>query len=124
MSAKIIRRSSVASKKNSKALAQRLAQELRDKKAAQITILDLRRTSPITDFFVITTGLSDIHLKNLANHLIETERPHHVEGFNSAGWILLDYFDVVVHVFLENIREFYGLERLWGDAPVIRIADD
>ncbi len=114
----------MVSKKNSKALARQLAQGLLDKKAGQITILDLRRTSPITDFFVIATGLSDIHLKNLAHHLASAERPHHLEGLDAAGWILLDYFDVVVHLFLEDIREFYGLERLWGDAPVIRIADD
>ncbi|MEO0225570.1 MAG: ribosome silencing factor [candidate division WOR-3 bacterium] len=111
-------------KKNSKYLAQHLAQEILKKKGKEIIILDLRKMSPITDFFVIATGLSDIHIKNVMQTLIDFEKPHHVEGHESAHWILLDYVDVIVHLFLKDIREFYGLERLWGDAPTIRIEDD
>jgi ribosome-associated protein len=114
----------VASKKNSKLLARRLAQEIDRRKGIEITILDLRKTSSITDYFVIANGLSDVHLKNLAEHLMDVEQPHHIEGLTSAHWVLLDYVDVVVHLFLADTRQFYGLERLWGDAPVVRVHDD
>lgn len=124
MSDKITKEFSAVSKKNSKLLARRLAQELDNRKGTEITILDLRKTSPITDYFVIATGLSDVHLVNLAEYLMHLEQPHHVEGLTSAHWVLIDYVDVVVHLFLADTRQFYGLERLWGDAPVVSLQDD
>ncbi len=124
MLAKTTKKSSVELKKSSKILAQRLARNLHVKKGFNIVILNLRKSSPITDFFVIVTGLSDVHLKTMARALMEIESPHHVEGFDAAQWILLDYVDVVIHLFLKDVREFYGLDRLWGDAPVIKIEDD
>lgn len=123
MLVKTIKRSSPVLKKNSKGLALRIAQKVEDKKGEEIVVLDLQKISPITDYFVIATGLSDVHLKNLAKALMEEEEPHHVEGYEGAQWILLDYVDVVVHLFLKDVREFYGLERLWGDAPLIELAD-
>lgn len=99
------------------------AQAAKDKKAHNIIILDLKELSAITDYFVICSGDSDLHVKAIANQIVEDlekqdESPWHVEGHSHANWILLDYVDVVVHVFYQKIREYYALERLWGDAPM------
>lgn len=109
------------SNKSSINLAKALAQIINEKKGEDIIIFDLKEISPITDYFVIATGLSDIHNKTIAEHLAEFEEPNHIEGLEGGGWILLDYIDVIVHIFSKEAREFYGLERLWGDAPQIKI---
>ena len=87
-------------------------------------VLDLRRVSDATDFFVIATGSSDTHVRGAAERVIEAlaahgRRPHHVEGLGTGRWVLLDFVDVVVHVFHPTLREFYRLERLWADAPTL-----
>lgn len=90
-------------------------------KARDITILDIRRLSPFCDFFVIVSGSSGIQVKAIAE-MVEDSLSRagfslkHREGRGEAGWILLDYGDVVIHVFHEEERSFYDLERLWGDA--------
>ncbi len=101
--------------------AKELARIISDKKGEDVIIFDLRDISPITDFFVIATGLSDIHNKTIAEYLSEFEEPDHIEGIEGGSWILLDYIDVVVHIFSKETREFYGLERLWGDAPRVKM---
>ena len=106
------------------ALVRSLALLIDQKKGEDIHVFDLRGLSPITDFFVIVTGLSDVHTKTMANHIIENEKPQHVEGLNAASWVLLDFFDVIVHIFSKEAREFYGLERLWGDAPRLEVLGD
>ena len=93
-----------------------------DRKALDIIILDLRGLSSVTDFFVICSGTSDTHVEGIAEIIEEkleehNERLWHREGERKASWILLDYIDAIIHVFTEDTREFYGLERLWGDAP-------
>ena len=104
-----------------KALA--LATEVAGKQGMDIQILDLREVSSFTDFFVIATGTSDRHLRTLADSVVETarsfgDRPLGVEGAKTGRWVLVDLGDVVAHVFREEAREFYGLERLWGqDEP-------
>jgi ribosome-associated protein len=113
---------------NSKELAKQLAELALSKKAENIKILDLRNLTTITDFFVICTGNSDTHVKAVADSVIEGskelgERPWHKEGITRKSWVLLDYVNVVVHVFLNETRNFYGLEKLWGDAPVTEISD-
>jgi ribosome-associated protein len=105
-------------------LAKNIATLIAQKKGENIQLFDLRGLSPITDYFVIATGLSDIHIKTLANHIIDSESPRHVEGLGAASWVLIDFFDVIVHIFSADARAFYGLERLWGDAPKIEIPDD
>lgn len=97
---------------------------LADRKAVEPLVLDLRGLSGATDFFVIASGTSDAHVRGMAEHLIETLRPrgvapHHVEGLAQGRWVLLDYVDFVVHVFHPDLRAFYQLERLWGDAPAV-----
>lgn len=109
------------SNKSAISLAKTLAQIISDRKGEDIVIFDLREISPITDFFVIATGLSSIHNKTIAEYLIEYKNPNHREGMEEGIWVLLDYIDVIVHIFSKEAREFYGLERLWGDAPEVKI---
>jgi len=94
----------------------------RDRKGRELMVLDLRGLSTATDFFLIATGTSDIHVRSIAEHIIEElkrtgARPSHVEGLGGGRWVLLDYIDFVVHVFHPEARAFYQLEDLWGDAP-------
>jgi len=91
-------------------------------KAVDVVALDLRGLSSATDFFVIASGMSDVQVKAVADHVIdelkkEGVRPEHVEGRQAGRWVLIDYVDFVVHVFHQAAREFYQLEMLWGDAP-------
>lgn len=111
-------------KNESTALVKKLADMIDQKKGEDIIIFDLRDLSPITDYFVISTGLSDVHVRTIAEHIIEQESPQHVEGLEAASWVLLDFIDVIVHVFSTDAREFYGLERLWGDAPMVEYISD
>jgi ribosome-associated protein len=106
---------------NSLSLVRNLAALIYEKKGEDICVFDLRGISPITDFFVIATGLSEVHMRTLANHIIEHEKPQYVEGLEAATWVLLDFIDVIVHIFSTEARDFYGLERLWGDAPQVKI---
>ncbi len=94
------------------------------KKAEQLTVLDLRKAAGFTDFFVIATGANARQVRAIAEAVQESllamrVKPSHTEGNKSTGWILLDYFDFVVHVFSAETRAFYGLERLWGSADSI-----
>lgn len=87
-------------------------------------VLDLRRVSDATDYFVIASGTSDTHVRALAEHVLEALRkdgirPHHVEGVDAGRWALLDFVDCVVHVFHPTLRGYYQLERLWADAEPI-----
>jgi ribosome-associated protein len=100
----------------------RAARSTLERKALDVVALDLRGISSATDFFVICSGSSDIHVRAIAEHVIEELkkeriRPGHVEGLESGRWVLVDYIDFVVHVFHPSAREFYQLETLWGDAP-------
>ena len=93
-----------------------------DRKGVDMLVMDLRGISNATDFFLIASGTSDMHVRAIAEHIIEElkktdVRPSHVEGLRSGRWVLIDYIDFVVHVFHPAARDFYQLERLWGDAP-------
>ncbi len=95
---------------------------LEDKKGIDVEVLNLTEISSITDSFVIASGTSVPHIKALCDYVEEglSEKgidPLRVEGYNSAKWILLDYGDVLVHIFSEEARQFYSLEWLWADAP-------
>ncbi|HEX8358614.1 MAG TPA: ribosome silencing factor [Longimicrobium sp.] len=100
----------------------RAADLLFDRKALEVTLLDLRGISSATDYFLIATGTSDTHVSSISDHVVEElrtmgTRPLNVEGSRGGRWVLIDYFSFVVHVFHPAAREFYQLERLWGDAP-------
>lgn len=109
---------------NSRVLILQAFEAADSKKARDIKVLDIRDISPITDYFVICSGTSTIQVKAIADEVEEklTEKGfylYHKEGYNTARWILLDFGDVIVHVFHEEDRDFYNLERLWADAEVI-----
>jgi len=100
---------------------------LMDKRAVDPVVLDLREITLITDYFVICHGTSNVHIRALSEAVIEAlreagVRPAGVEGRQAARWVLLDYGDLIVHIFAEEEREFYSLERLWSDAA--RIEDE
>jgi ribosome-associated protein len=93
-----------------------------ERKAVDGVVLDLRTLSDATDYFVVVSGTSDTHVRAIAEHVLETldlrgVRAHHVEGLTGGRWVLLDFVDLVVHVFHPSLREFYQLEGLWSDAP-------
>ncbi len=101
---------------------------LLEMKAEEIIILDLRGIAEFADTFIICTGTSDIQVRAIADAVIEQgkgdgQRPLHIEGYDQRKWILIDFVDVVVHVMQPDERTFYGLERLWGDAPYHEIQD-
>lgn len=98
-----------------------------DNKANDVVVLDLHGVTDMTDYFVIASGTSDTHVRSVAQHVEEAlrregVRPASVEGLTQGRWVLLDYVDFVVHVFHPSLREFYQLERLWGDAPALAVS--
>jgi ribosome-associated protein len=108
------------------AVARLAARAMLDKQGLDVALLDLRGLSGIADFFLIGSARSTTHADTVAEAVRVTlrahgVRPRHTEGSAESGWLLLDYGDVVVHVFLEATRGFYALERLWGDAPLISV---
>ena len=105
----------------------RLCREFADnKKAEEIVILDVRKLSSVTDYFVIVSGSSEPHLRaivdEIADRLREEQgiRPRATDGTVRGAWVVLDYFDVIVHIMRQEIRERYDLESLWGDAPRVK----
>lgn len=112
------------------ALARLAVEACLEKKATDPVLLDLRDLQAVSDYFVIVSAASEVQAKAIADHVEErlredrAARPWHVEGLEGRRWVLLDYVDVVVHVFHEKTREYYLLERLWGDAKRIGLADD
>ncbi|MEW6196286.1 MAG: ribosome silencing factor [Bacteroidota bacterium] len=99
------------------------------KKGSDIKILDLRKLSAIADFFVICSADSDRQVKAIADEVDDKLNEHgikclHREGYESLNWIILDYFDVVVHIFKVDARNYYNLEKFWGDAPLLSIEDE
>ncbi|MGH7342763.1 MAG: ribosome silencing factor [Candidatus Rokuibacteriota bacterium] len=97
-----------------------------DRKALDLVILDVQALSSVTDYFLVCSGRSTTHLRSIADAIRDElkaadVRVLHAEGTPESGWLLLDYGDVLVHVFLEETRVYYALERLWGDAPSLPI---
>ncbi len=98
-----------------------------DKKAEEIVILDLRELSSVTDYFVIASGTSEPHLRAIVEAITDklredyNVRPKAIDGTFQTAWVVLDYFDVIVHVMRADVRERYDLETLWGDAPRVKL---
>ena len=106
--------------------ARRAARAALAKKAVDLTVLDVQGVSTVTDYFLVCSGRSAPHVKTIAEAIREElkedgVRPLHAEGQPESGWVLLDYGDVLMHVFLEDTRAYYALERLWGDAPSVPV---
>lgn len=92
-----------------------------DKQAEEVVLLDLRKAAGFADYFLICSGRNTRQVAAIADSIMEAlasagSRPAHVEGYERAEWILLDYFDFIVHIFAPETRQFYALERLWGNA--------
>ena len=95
-----------------------------DKKVLDLVVLDLRKAAGFTDYFVIGSGANARQIRAVADGVMDAlaadgAKPAHVEGYDRSEWVLLDYFDFIVHIFTREARLFYGLERLWGNAERI-----
>ncbi|MEJ5350366.1 MAG: ribosome silencing factor [Melioribacteraceae bacterium] len=109
--------------------AKQIAQLILNKKGYDIKILDIRKISTISDFFVICSAEVDKQVKAIADEVEEKlnlkgVKCYNREGYETLNWVILDYFDVIVHIFRTEARNYYNLEKLWGDAPVIPVEDE
>ena len=97
-----------------------------EKKAIELVAMDVRGLSSVTDFFVICSGDSEPQVKAIADNIRRStpHKPRHLEGYENLNWVLLDYFDVVVHVFRKDVRDYYNIEKLWADAPITEFIDE
>ena len=100
-----------------------------DKKAFDVVVLDRRHTHAFTDFFLLCSGQNTRQVQAIADAIEEAlreskVRPSHIEGYSRAEWVLMDFFSFIVHVFTPQTRDFYSLERLWGDAERIEVSDE
>ena len=113
---------------DSKQLAKKITELIFNKKGFDVKIIDLKKLTIVADYFVICSADSDTQVKAIADEVDrslkdEGIRSWHKEGYKGLNWVLLDYVDVVVHVFKKDVRTYYNLERLWGDAPSIDVED-
>lgn len=115
---------------SSEKLCDAIVKGMQEKKAIDILVLDLRKVkNAVADFFVICSGGSDKQLDAIADSVDQEvyksikENPWHTEGKNNKEWVLLDYFDVVAHIFRKDKREYFALEKLWGDAEFVEYGD-
>ena len=112
---------------DSKKLAQLCREFADNKKAENIVVLDVQKLSTVTDYFVIASGTSTPHLRAIVDEISDKlreehdERPHAVDGTVQGAWVVLDFFDVIVHVMRADMRERYNMEGLWGDAPKMKV---
>ena len=112
----------------SKKLAFKISESIFDKKGYDVKILDLSKVASFADYFVLCTADSDTQVKAISDEVERKLREEgvnswHREGYESLSWVLLDYVDVVVHIFKKDARQYYNLEKLWGDAPVVDVQD-
>ncbi|MHB8580605.1 MAG: ribosome silencing factor [Ignavibacteriaceae bacterium] len=113
---------------NSTQLSKKITNLIFEKKGYDVKILDLRKLTTMTDYFVICSADSDTQVKAIADEVDKSLRDEgiknwHKEGYQALSWVLIDYIDVIVHVFKKEAREFYNLEKLWGDAPLKELTD-
>ncbi len=128
MAKKAIKRKKKATIDGSEALAAAVTEGIRERKGSEIVIMDLRGlSSPVCDFFIVCQGNSRTQVEAIAESIEEEvkketgEKPWHAEGYDNAEWILLDYGNVVAHVFQPEPRSFYNLESLWADANITHL---
>ena len=106
-----------------------IAKLMLEKKATNIKIFDVRKITSITDYFIICDSGSEPQTKAILNHVSQTlkkkgVKPINIEGQNKLEWVLLDYFDYIIHIFSEEKRIFYDIDRLWADAKITKIEDE
>ena len=109
-------------KKVTKHTARKVVRFALEKKALRVDLMDLRKITTETDFFIVCSGNSDVHVRAIADTITDNCKKdgievYSVEGYESSRWILIDLIEIVVHVFQPDVRAYYQLERLWGDAP-------
>tara|TARA_B000000475_G_scaffold260161_1_gene243690 strand:- start:396 stop:758 length:363 start_codon:yes stop_codon:yes gene_type:complete len=97
-----------------------------DKKAEDLVVLDVRGISSITDYMIICHGNSEPQVKAITDSIRKgtPQKPKHLEGYDKQNWVLIDYFDIIIHVFNKEQREYYSLDRLWADAPSEKINNE
>ena len=113
---------------DTKEFVNKIVELIQNKRGRQIRILDLQKLTPLADYFIVCSGDSDTQVKAIADEVDkkladEGIKCYYKEGYNTLSWVLLDYFDVVVHIFLNKVRSFYQLEDLWADADVTTFKD-
>lgn len=114
---------------DSQKLIEAISEGLLDKKAEEITILDVHELTTLADKFVICHASTDVQIKAIADSVVKqtkeqlNEKPWKEEGRDSRRWVILDYVNVVVHIFKKELREYYALEKMWNDAEVIKVED-
>ena len=112
--------------KMSMQMADKIVTYMQDKKAKDIVILDVKKLTSLTDYFILCTSESTPQTKAITDHIYknmrkEGWRPNNLEDTNTLEWVAIDYFDVVIHIFNKEMRNYYQFERLWGDAKIKRI---
>ncbi len=113
---------------DSKIFSKKIAEMIFNKKGHDVVLINLKDIASFADFFIICSADSDVQVKAIADEIDKSLRDEgikcwHREGYSALSWVLLDYVDVVVHVFKNDAREFYSLEKLWGDAPQEKFTD-
>ena len=114
--------------KRPKTIAKNLVKAALSKKAENVMLFDLRKITTMADFFVICSGGSDAQVKAITDAVVEGAKKeksdvYHIEGYESLTWVLVDLVDIVVHIFQPETRDYYQLERLWGDAEIEKFED-
>ena len=109
--------------------AQRISELMLEKKALDIIIIDVRNITTLTDFFVVCTSESEPQTRAITNHINQKMKEEgvkswHIEGYEHLEWVLVDYVNIVVHIFSKNAREYYEIERLWADGIITKIQDE
>ena len=109
-----------------KEIAHKIAAAACDKKAKDILLLNMENISPVTDYFIIASGNNDNQVRAMVDNVDEEmhkigKNPTHIEGYRSGDWVLMDYEDIIVHVFNKDNRLFYDLERIWRDGKVVEL---
>lgn len=109
-------------------LVERIAELIFEKKGSDVKVIELKTVSAVADYFILCSADSDSQVQAIADNIDKSLRENgvrlwHKEGTTALQWVLLDYVDVVVHVFQKDIRAFYNLEKLWGDAPIVVVED-
>ena len=110
-------------------LIENIIECIKSKKGYDITILDVKKVSSLTDFFIICSSDSEPQTKAIMNYIKKELsrkkiKPYQIDGLDYCDWVLMDYFDVVIHIFKKDVRDFYNIERLWGDAKIKKIKND
>ncbi|MAX09581.1 MAG: ribosome silencing factor [Candidatus Marinimicrobia bacterium] len=110
-------------------LIENIIECIKSKKGYDITILDVKKVSSLTDFFIICSSDSEPQTKAITNYIKKELsrkkiKPYQIDGLDYCDWVLMDYFDVVIHIFKKDVRDFYNIERLWGDAKIKKIKND